>query len=178
MRNRSGSNGDQSGKGSRSRSSIVPSCTLAPGRANTSSSFHSNCSASPLTTVTFRWLNSGQNRGQRANHQHAGRRPPLQQAGHHLPLQVQRQERRIEDIQIGVRGQAVFGIFHAMTQAGENGRQIGEQQCRRPIVAVVEVADHAAAKRAVAHVLPDAETTSKILGNVQFSRIPENNVHK
>ena len=41
MRKPRGPNGDQSGNGSRSRSSITPSCTAAPGRASTSSSFQS-----------------------------------------------------------------------------------------------------------------------------------------
>ena len=102
MRNRRGPKGVQSGSGSRSRSSSVPNCTVAPGRASTSSSFHSNCSASPLTTVTFKSPKaSGSTEAAVPTTSTRAAGVASQQAGHHRALQRQRQERRIEDVQIG-----------------------------------------------------------------------------
>ncbi len=118
-----------------------------------------------------------QHRGRRADHQHPRRRIAPQQSGHHVALQRERQQRRIEDVQIRAGGKPVLGILDAVSEAGEDRRQVGEQQRHRPAVAGVKPANHPAAQRAVAGVLADAETAGEILRDVIFSRIPENDVH-
>ena len=128
--------------GQRQAVEVLQACPTAPpspGRASTSSSFHSNCSASPLTTVTPRSpKNSGSTEAAvpTTSTRAAGSR--VQQSGHHVALQRERQQRRIEDVQIGAGRKPVLGILDAVSEAGEDRRQVGKQRRHRPAVAGVK----------------------------------------
>ena len=65
-----------------------------------------------------------------------------------------------------------------MPQPGEDGRQIGKQQGRRPVIAAVEPADDGIPRPAQPAVHAHAKAAGKIFGNVELASVPEENVHE
>ncbi len=79
-----------------------------------------------------------QDAGRGADDQHTGLRLFGQQAGHDLAFQVERDQRRVEDVEICALRRPVDNILNAMPQPGEDRGQMGIQQGRRAAIAAVE----------------------------------------
>ena len=178
MRNRAGPSGDQSGSGRRSRSSITPNCTLAPGTVE-----HFVQPPEQLLGLALHDRHAQvleflrQHAGRGADHEHAGLRLFGQQAGDDLAFQVERDQRRVEHVEIGPARRLIDNVLHAMPQPGEDCRQVGKQQGRRPAIAAVEPADDRIPRPAQPAVHAHAKAAGKIFGNVELASIPEEDVH-